>query len=258
MEPVDPPYDPLYIDKKRLDFYFDEIFHGPDRENREKIPMWHGGISFAGLQLGGTQELVTHDYTVPEKISKLTKHGEDKGWVVHGRPDKHWYWLSKTDRKEFWLETCKASRVVIPTKQLESSPGALNLWISLARQATTQEHRGPSPLLGNLYLFENYPGNDKDKPSAQSAYSTLRFLLEDHDEQYKEAVIDPDFEHRLRNHKSFSVDPVVALRQLGATVAEPHDIRCLYRLRTAFLDSDSEPKEQRVSVFGYAVYIVSS
>jgi hypothetical protein len=255
MELVDPLYDPLYIDKKRLDFYFDEIFHGPAPQ---KIPVWHGGISLAGLQLGGTQEVVTHDYTVPEKISKLTKHLEDKGWVVRGRPYKPWYYVSKRDRELFWLETCQATRVSIPTKQLDSSPGSLNLWISLSDQATSQERRGPRSLLGNLYLFENYRGNDEDKENAHSAYSTLGFLLKEHDEYYEGEVIAPEFEHRLRDQESFSVDPVVALGQLGARVGEVHDVRCLYRLRMTFLDSDSGPKEQRVAVFGYPVFIVSS
>ena len=72
----------LYVDDKRLDSYFEQIF---SPVTYDKVPEWDAEIGLTGPKGGGKQVRSARPFTTPEKIPTLTKHLEDEELVTSGR-----------------------------------------------------------------------------------------------------------------------------------------------------------------------------
>jgi hypothetical protein len=244
----------LYVDEERLDTYFEQI-SAP--VTYDKVPEWNAEIGLTGPKGGGKQARFARPYTTHEKVSMLTKYLEEEGLVGYERA------YGYVDAEEaFRLETFQAKRVFIPTKQRDSSPGGLSLWISLkdpSSGVTGRELGHPRYHPGTLYLLEDYRDADTPKPSGPipSMYSMLGWLLYGGLSTLTRGASRYDDLPELdlsgasdnRELERFSVDPTVALSQLGAQVGPARKIRSLYRIRATFLGRPA------VTTFGYPIFI---
>jgi hypothetical protein len=251
----------LYVDEKRVNSYFEQI---SSPVTYDKVPEWSADISITGPKAGGKQLRFARPYTMHEKISKLTEHLEAKGLTVSGRASEPEYMFPlRSPKAVFRHETCHARRIYIATGQSDSSPSTLNLWISLMDRSASQAKSRDEWQPGNLYLLEDYQGNDQPIRPMGSAYSSLQMLFGSSlrggsaftgiDIDLRDALDDQEL--RKEFVRDFSVDPTVALSRLGAQVGPPREIHSLYRIRTTFLDEDIDTEHGSITTFGYPIFI---
>jgi hypothetical protein len=117
----------LYVDERRLDAYFEQI---SSPVTYDKVLVWEASLTITSPGAEGSQQRFARPYTTHEKITKLTKHLEDKGLVAYERPG-YQDPVDIEDREAFRIETCRAKRVFIPPDHGQPPDvAALNVWIS--------------------------------------------------------------------------------------------------------------------------------
>src|SRR5215210_4856358 len=89
----------LYVDEKRLDTYFEQL---SSPVTYDKVPVWEANLTITSPGAKGSQQRFARPYTTHEKVSKLTEHVEDKGFVGYGRASGH------NRGATFQIETCRA------------------------------------------------------------------------------------------------------------------------------------------------------
>jgi hypothetical protein len=151
----------LYIDKNRVNSYFDQI---ETPLKFDKMPEWkvEFGLPYIA-KVAGNQSSFARPWTMEEKIRAIIKNLQENNHIEYERQN------AKTERiKEFRFEVCSARKVFItPDDSKPSDFKGLNIWISPAQRS------GP----GMLFLIEDYQCNDTFVVSMPSGYSALLTLM---------------------------------------------------------------------------------
>lgn len=99
----------LFVDDQRLDAYVDQL---GSPVTYDKVPVWEARFSLTGPEASGTQERHARALTRTEKIGRLVEYLEKHDQLLSGRPTGREVFHDNTT--VFRLESCRASRVLIP------------------------------------------------------------------------------------------------------------------------------------------------
>ncbi len=232
----------LYVDTKRLDSYVEQIC---SPVKYDKVPVWNAELSVFGPKAVATQERHARKLTQHEKIEILRNHLNDGGFVAAERP-------SNRDCKDFVLETCRATQIIIPAEKGQLQHSGLRLWVS-------ESLKGPeyNPRTGLLCLLEDYSRSDEEAPVyaplCRSAYTVLESLLSSVLAHPRSTIlVDLSFwEHA----DAFITDPLAKLHALGCSAGGTRSVETLYRVRE--FGEDDFDETRRVTTFGYPIYIAA-
>jgi hypothetical protein len=232
------PTEYLYVDRRRLDSYVEQIAGGG---TYDRIPTYTASLGLTGPSVEVSSGAQPRDFLVHEKIDRLVDHLRRGGFVAEGRRG--------TDLGEpeagFRLETCTAARALLPP-----APGSLAIWISEPPDdQPSDEYRE----VGRLYLIEDFRGCDFEGAGhvSVSGYTALEMLLED------EGVRPSLAATPLRRDMAaeFGARPLELVARLDGRVAAPRRIRTLYRVRASFAEMHAD--FARVTI-GYPIFVAAA
>jgi hypothetical protein len=109
--------------------------------------------------------------------------------------------------------------------------------------------------LGTLYLIEDFRG-DVDHPITMSGYSSLYLLASELNWLKQTSIHEPLNELFGQDSvaRNFALDPIGSLASIGAKVGPAQQIKAIYRLRAACVDSGCGGLSGRTTI-GYPIVI---
>ncbi len=199
--------DYLYIDRQRLDAYFEQV---SGTVAFDKVPEWTASLAMDGPKVEGKQTRHPRPYSPTEKIRAVLKHLLARSSMIE---------RDSATIPPFGFETLEAVKVVIPPK--ENSSGDLVgvvLWLS------GLEYRG-----NRLILIESLRAKDRDFVDSLSQQTTLlQFLSE----------VSQEFEHSAAYHPLLEAleCPLLFVLPPGyqAELEDGHSKACSAELRREF------------------------
>jgi hypothetical protein len=165
---MDPLREYLYIDRARLDSYFEQI---STPVTYDKVPIWKTAIALTGPSAEGQQARFARPFTQHEKIQRVREYLHGNTWP-------------------FATLVGTASRVTVPANAGYSRLRGLALWV--AREANNRDD--PK----TVCLLEDYKRDpDPDDPVYDgSIYSALVVLLTDMALQHQSSASEDDIDRQ--------------------------------------------------------------
>jgi hypothetical protein len=235
---MDPLREYLYIDRARLDSYFEQI---STPVTYDKVPIWKTGIALTGPSAEGQQARFARPFTQHEKIQRVREYLHGNTWP-------------------FATLVGTASRVTVPANAGYSRLRGLALWV--AREANNRDD--PK----TVCLLEDYKRDpDPDDPVYDgSIYSALVVLLTDMALQHQSSASEDDIDRQTCEpypkeggtvDQQFHRDPIAFLLTKGARVGAEHRIESLYRTRFTGEAKRSDGIGYEVTI-GYPIWILEA
>lgn len=244
----------LFVDEKRLNSYVDQI--GPPIIY-DKVPVWSAEISLKP-KVGGTQTRHARSPTQAEKIQLLVSHLRDNHLLNEPR--------NRLNRGPFVLETHFAVKFLVPRSDSDTN---LSLWLAIRDEPNSESERE----FGVLCLLEDYQGNDRYNNTGESSFSILMSLLEGLRSDSRNAIILQKLNIPEQMDSSMMITDIMAIPDVGIDFAKnPFDylqllgcrpsprrkIEVLYRVREYGVDDLDQPSWNKISLFGYPIYIAEA
>jgi len=210
----------LYVDKRRLDSYFEQISKTPVAY--DKVPNWKAGLSISTLGVEASQTRVARPFTTHEKIQTLRQ-----------------YFNKVEENTDFKFVSGTARKAVIPgtCKSLPEFKG-LVLWYMRADV-------DPYHYYGDLYLLQDYEGDDEASVRTQFSMFTKYKMLE-----YLVSEALPSGARLLASADQYMKPRGYRLSELGAIISDDRPISSLFRIRYV-------NQGNWLSTYGYPIYIAN-
>jgi hypothetical protein len=150
--------DYLFIDKARVDSYFEQVESTP---KLVKLPAWKVAFGLTGPSVEGTQSTAIQTFSVHEKVTTLMSKLDP----YRGEPSTF-----DGEDGDFIFETMTATRAFLPpgTSKRQDFPGVA-IW--LGTRASVE-----SSLQGFRYLVEDFQQDDENRMRS-SGYSVVRAIF---------------------------------------------------------------------------------
>lgn len=235
----------LYIDKPRLDRYYEQI---SSPVKYDKVPVWKVALGLTGPKVESTQVRSGRSPTTHEKTQKFIEHVEEHDLASSERTSLDMRRRSEEEEERpFILETLSARRV-----QIKKDDSVLNIWVSIRPDKVQSEERLPS---GALYLIEDFRGDDEYHQSF-SGYSSLYLLTEELAWLVHTPISDPLEKLRKQDNATqhFALDPLGTLVSIGAQIGPERRIRAIYRFRASCIEMEGETT-RALTTIGYPIVI---
>lgn len=244
----------LYVDETRLNSYIEQI---GSPVTYDKVPTWTAELSLIGARAEAIQSRFSRDLSRYEKFERLLEHLQTNHLLYSERlgsmPDG--YHPNQGQILDFVLETCMATKVVIPP-DVAAQSRSLAVWVS------------PEPLYseskaGFLCLLEDFSGPDvssHDRAYSVSTYTIFYELVRCfHDDLFRSLTGDSGVErlglYAPKYLSAFIKDPIGTLALLGGKPGPERKIRSLYRIRNFGYDNYNH---DLITTFGYPIAIMAA
>lgn len=245
----------LYLDRRRIDSYFEQI-SGP--VVYEKVPTLKVSLSLSGPSAEGLQTRPERPYTVTEKLEKLLNYLQETkqlkssldAAVVRGE-------LSKGKQDSiFFLESLSMTPVIFSDPR-SFSGRKIKMWFDVPEPFDPVDSSGKRNV---LCLIEDIHGTD-DGLNIHSSYSSFLLLLQEL--SVSKLLTDlPVAERSLFREQElrdrFAMDTFGTLRAIGALVEAARDISVLYKVRANCVDLFSPQRENHFNfIIAYPIAMFS-
>lgn len=234
----------LYIDKPRLDSYFEQI---SPPVMYEKVPIWKAALGLTGPKAEATQARPGRPFTTHEKVEIFHDHLKKKKLLIEDRPAKPSDRELLDDRrspKQFRIETMSAQRVRLSSNDKDEG---LNIWVSLKPDKESKENQRT---VGALFLIEDFSGKD-DGIVTISGFSSLLALIQEMEPLIEQANSNI-FDHTEDMGDRFGRDPVATLKELGAQFGPTRRVQATYRIRVCGMERGANGA---TTTIGYPIVI---
>jgi hypothetical protein len=264
-----PLRDYLYVDRKRLDSYLEQI---SSTSTYDRVPSLGVGVSPAGPSVSAQEPRVRRDKSDHEKVCELIAYLERHGHLRHRRPV-----LIQADHEDlalpdFVLEQCDAVRILIPAAASDGDPGVV-VWVS--EWPIERDDRVLRPA-GLLCIIQDSTFDDSRHRAGfeHSSYTWLQALLHQLHQQPLETKLAAQYPSSLTGDYRFDLmvaqdhlrseigmlrtNPLAWLTAKGCVLSLPRRITALYRIRNLGgdeIDTKNRFEDFTISTFAYGIAV---